>query len=289
LFFATDQCCHRGGSQYLGSNGHARAVVGQRRGARALALDECRRSTKTGIHDDRRKEEPAMTAARLHLVDEAKGDTAGKRRRDAAQGEAIVTTPNGKARAASADRERAETAEKTQPMPASRTRVRPRKRASCVGDVMRSPAVCCRMGDSLHRVAQLMWEHDVGALVVLDDAGRACHVITDRDVCMGAYTQGVALWASHVGSVKPGPLVSCSVDAGVVEVRNLMQEHGVRRIPVLDAAGSVVGVVGLGDLVREATINAPKARMRALTPPQLAQTLVAVYEDVPVPPDRVQR
>jgi CBS domain-containing protein len=123
---------------------------------------------------------------------------------------------------------------------------------------------------------------------VLDDAGRPCHVITDRDVCMGAYTQGVALWASHVGSVRPGPIVSCSVDAGVVEVRHLMQEHGVRRIPVLDAAGSVVGVVGLGDLVREATINAPKARTRGLTPPQLAQTLVAVYEDVPVPPDRVQ-
>lgn len=224
-----------------------------------------------------------MTAARLRLVEEAKGDTAGKRRRGAAQGEVSVT-PSTAAQAASAEAEKA-----AQPMPASRTRVRARKRASCVGDVMRSPAVCCRIGDSLHRVAQLMWEHDVGALVVLDDAGNPRHVITDRDVCMGAYTQGVALWASHVGSVKPGPLVSCSVNAGVIEVRNLMQEYGVRRIPVLDASGSVVGVVGLGDLVREATINAPKARTRALTPPQLAQTLVAVYEDVPVPPDRVQR
>lgn len=232
-----------------------------------------------------------MTAARLRLVEEAKGDTAGKRRRAAAQGEVSVAAPKGNAPASAgsqADTQTVETAEKAQPVPASRTRVRPRKRASCVADVMRSPAVCCRVGDSLHRVAQLMWEHDVGALVVLDDAGRPCHVITDRDVCMGAYTQGVALWASHVGSVKPGPLVSCSADAGVVEARSLMQEHGVRRIPVVDAVGSVVGVVGLGDLVREATINAPKARTRGLTPPQLAQTLVAVYEDVPVPPDRAQ-
>ncbi|HTV19728.1 MAG TPA: CBS domain-containing protein [Polyangiaceae bacterium] len=225
-----------------------------------------------------------MTAARLRLVDEAK-DTASKRR-GAAQGEVAVTAPRAKAPAApNAD---SKNTERTQPMPASRTRVRPGKRASTVADVMRSPAVCCRLGDSLHRVAQLMWEHDVGAVVVLDDAGRACHVITDRDVCMGAYTQGVALWASHVRSVKPGPIVTCSAEAGVVEVRSLMQEHGVRRIPVLDAAGGVVGVVGLGDLVREATINAPKARTRALTAPQLAQTLVAVYEDVPVPPDRVQ-
>jgi CBS domain-containing protein len=152
---------------------------------------------------------------------------------------------------------------------------------------MRAPAICCGVSDTLHRVAQLMWEHDVGAVVVVDDRGKACHVITDRDICMGAYTQGVALWSSHVSSVKPAPLVSCHVGAGVIEVRRLMQEHGLRRIPVLDAAGTVVGVVGLGDLVREATINAPKARNRGLTAPQLAQTLTAVYEDVPVPPDRV--
>jgi CBS domain-containing protein len=264
------------------------------------ALDESRhRQTGSNNHRHRRcrqKEEPAMTAARLRLVEEAKGEAAGKRRREAAQGDVTVTTPSAKepAAAASSGKSAAERAadekpEKAQPMPASRTRVRPRKRASCVADVMRSPAVCCRIGDSLHRVAQLMWEHDVGVVVVLDDGGHPRHVITDRDVCMGAYTQGVALWASRVGSVKPRPLVSCSVDAGVVEVRNLMQEHGVRRIPVLDAAGEVVGVVGLGDLVREATVTAPKARTRALTPPQLAQTLVAVYEDVPVPPDRVQR
>jgi len=243
-----------------------------------------------------------MTAARLRLVDEAKGDTASKRRKDTAQGEMSVAVPStppartegvdgvkaAKADAANADAAKAAAVEAASPMPASRTRVRPGKRTSVVGDVMRSPAVCCRMGDSLHRVAQLMWEHDVGALVVLDDAGKPRHVITDRDVCMGAYTQGVALWASHVGSVKPGPLVSCSVDAGVVEVRSLMQEHGVRRIPVTDAAGTVVGVVGLGDLVREATINAPKARARGLSAPQLTQTLIAVYEDVPVPPERAQ-
>jgi CBS domain-containing protein len=151
---------------------------------------------------------------------------------------------------------------------------------------MHSPAVCCRASDSLHRVAQLMWEHDVGALVVVDDAGTPLHMITDRDVCMGAYTQGVALWASNVPSVKPRPLVWCTSDQDVGEVRRMMEEHAVRRIPVLGEAGELVGVVGFGDLVREATVGTPKARTRGLTPPQLAQTLSAVYEDVPVPPDR---
>ena len=224
------------------------------------------------------------TAARLRLVDEAKGDTASKRR---ASEEAPSSEPASEHPATRGPGAQSERVERPRSTPASRPRVRAGKRPSTVADVMRSPVVCCRVGDTLHRVAQLMWEHDVGAVVVVDEHGRACHMITDRDICMGAYTQGVTLWSSHVSSVKPAPLVSCPVDAGVIEVRRLMEEHGLRRIPVLDATGTVVGVVGLGDLVREATINAPKARNRGLTAPQLAQTLTAVYDDVPVPPDRV--
>jgi CBS domain-containing protein len=227
-----------------------------------------------------------MTAARLRLVDEAKGDTAGKRRTSAARGEAATAPKSGASKAARGPSADSEIVPRQEANPESRTRVRAGKRASTVADVMRSPAVCCRLSDTLHRVAQQMWEHDVGVVVVLDDDGRARHVITDRDVCMAAYTQGVALGSSHVGSVKPAPLVSCSSAAGVVEVRRLMQEHGVRRIPVLDESGAVVGVVGLGDLVREATVGTPKARTRGLTTPQLAQTLTAVYEDIPVPEDR---
>jgi CBS domain-containing protein len=226
-----------------------------------------------------------MTAARLRLVDEAKGDTAGKRRTSAARTDAAEPAPAA-SQAARGPNAESEIAPRREATPESRTRVRAGKRTSTVADVMRSPAVCCRLGDTLHRVAQQMWEHDVGVVVVVDDEGKARHVITDRDVCMAAYTQGVALWSSHVSSVKPAPLVSCSSGAGVIEVRRLMQEHGVRRIPVIDAGGAVVGVVGLGDLVREATAGTPKARTRGLTAPQLAQTLTAVYEDIPVPEDR---
>jgi CBS domain-containing protein len=225
----------------------------------------------------------AMTPARLRLVDEAKGDTAGKGR--AARDD--QATPAQSRKAPRGPGAESEIVPRPNAAPASRTRVRAGKRASTVADVMRSPAVCCRLHDSLHRVAQLMWEHDVGVVVVLDEAGQALHVITDRDVCMAAYTQAVALWATSVQSVKPGPLVFCSSDAGVIEVRRLMQEHGVRRIPVLDGDGAVVGVVGLGDLVREVTVTAPKARTRGLTTPQLAQTLTALYEDVPAPPERM--
>jgi CBS domain-containing protein len=199
-----------------------------------------------------------MTAARLRLVDQAKKATAKK--------------PASASAAA----------------PRSRTRARGSKRAATVGDLMRAPAVCARAGATLHEVAQLMWEHDVGCVVIVDDGGRPLCMVTDRDVCMGAYTQGASLWQSCVESLAPRPLTSCSAGASVAEVRALMEERGVRRIPVVDAAGAVVGVIGIGDLIREAAMAAPKSRTRGLTPAQLLQTLGALYEDIAVPPERVR-
>jgi CBS domain-containing protein len=210
-----------------------------------------------------------MTAARLRVVDSAKVDHAKK-----------------------VDQGKKATAKKSAPAsaPASgpRARTRASKRTARVGDLMRSPAVCCHAGDTLHHVAQLMWERDVGAVVVVDEHDEPRYMVTDRDVCIGAYTQGVSLWDSRVESLRPQPVITCSVDAGVAEVRRAMEEHGVRRIPVVDAAGALVGVIGLGDLIREAAMTAPKDRTRGLTPAQLAQTLSALYEDVAVPPGRVR-
>lgn len=234
-----------------------------------------------------------MKAARLHLVDEAKKDTAAGKSRSAAQGDEVdgatkVTSRRKLSRGSGVQSERVErSAAAPDSTPASRTRAG--KRSSTVADLMRAPAVCCRLTDTLQRAAQLMWEHDVGAVVVLDEAGKARHLITDRDVCMGAYTQGVPLRASGVKSVLPAPLLTCSSETGVAEARRLMQEHGVRRIPVTDASGSVVGVIGLGDLVREARASAPKGRSRAISASQLVQTLAAVYEDTGVPSGRAAR
>ena len=59
-----------------------------------------------------------------------------------------------------------------------------------------------------------------------------------------------------------------------------------RRVPVTDSDGSVVGMLGLGDLTREATMPAPKGRSRGLTTPELARTFAAVYAERRVPDGR---
>jgi len=69
-------------------------------------------------------------------------------------------------------------------------------------ELMVKHVLSCQEGDSMERAAHLMWEGDIGALPVVDDAGRVIGMITDRDICMAAYTQGCSLAAASVGNRK---------------------------------------------------------------------------------------
>ena len=65
-------------------------------------------------------------------------------------------------------------------------------------------AVCtCSERDSLEQAARIMWDSDVGCLVVVGEEGRPIGMVTDRDLTMAAYTQGVALRDASVSSAGP--------------------------------------------------------------------------------------
>ena len=59
-----------------------------------------------------------------------------------------------------------------------------------VRDLMSRPVQTCRSNESLNAAAQKMWDEDIGAVAVVDDKNRVVGVVTDRDLCMAAYTQG---------------------------------------------------------------------------------------------------
>jgi CBS domain-containing protein len=114
-------------------------------------------------------------------------------------------------------------------------------------DLMTNKVLTCQEGDSLERAAQLMWEGDVGALPVVDAGGQPIGMITDRDVCMAAYTQGCCLAGSPVSSAMSRQLYTCKPEDGIGLVEELMRRHRVRRIPVV-GEGRLVGILSLNDL-----------------------------------------
>lgn len=140
-----------------------------------------------------------------------------------------------------------------------------------VQDVMTRSPTTCLLQDSLQTVAQRLWERDCGCLPVVDPDGRALAMITDRDVCMAAWSTGLPLQDLQVGPAMSKELVSCRAQEEVSAASARMAKHGVRRMPVLDANGVVIGIVSLNDLALSAA-KEPQARggntgetMRVLT------------------------
>ena len=119
-----------------------------------------------------------------------------------------------------------------------------------VRDLMSRPVQTCRSSESLNAAAQKMWEEDLGAVAVVDDKNRVVGMVTDRDLCMAAYTQGRPLSEIVLVETMSRHLVACSPEDSIGDALTLMRHHQIRRLPVLDEGRHAVGIISLSDLVR---------------------------------------
>lgn len=120
-----------------------------------------------------------------------------------------------------------------------------------VGDVMTRNVATCTGGDSLHRAAQLMWDRDCGAIPIVDAEGRAVGLVTDRDLCMAAYTRSRPLAAIPVSSLLSGQLFTCSSLNSIDEAVERMRTQRIRRLVVVEGKQQrVVGMLSLADVAR---------------------------------------
>lgn len=140
-----------------------------------------------------------------------------------------------------------------------------------IASIMTRDVQACRSADTLARAAQLMWDHDIGAIPVVDDNGHLVGIVTDRDACMAAYTRGQPLAAIPVADAMSTEVVACVKEANADEVERMMATAQVRRIPVIDATRRLIGIVSLNDL-------AGAMRRREVTAVEVADTLAAVCE-----------
>jgi CBS domain-containing protein len=121
-----------------------------------------------------------------------------------------------------------------------------------VEQIMNRDVKSCRPQDSLSSAAQIMWEQPCGALPVVDDGYRPIGFLTDRDICMAAYTQGKPLAELRVEIAMSRKVVTCRADDDLSKAAALMRQSHTRRIPVIDRDGMLVGLLTLDDLACEA-------------------------------------
>jgi CBS domain-containing protein len=110
------------------------------------------------------------------------------------------------------------------------------------------PVYTVQPTETVARAARLMCDHSVGALVITDESGvTPLGVITDRDL-VWLIAEGFDPQAA-VGQFVHSPLHTARVTDSLSEVTRKMQEHGVRRLPIVDQEARLIGMVSLDDVL----------------------------------------
>jgi CBS domain-containing protein len=119
-----------------------------------------------------------------------------------------------------------------------------------VKEVMSANPACCTPNESAQNAAKMMCDRNVGSIpVVADHQSRALvGMITDRDLWCSIVAHGLDPKATQIQEFITYTPVSCRDGENVATCERLMQERQVRRIPVVDAEGRVIGIVSQADL-----------------------------------------
>lgn len=121
-----------------------------------------------------------------------------------------------------------------------------------IGEICSRDVVFVRRGESVATAARQMRENHVGCLVVADETdGKRVPVgmLTDRDITVAVVAPNLDAAAILVGDVMSGELLSVQEDAGIGETVELMRVRGIRRLPVTDADGTLIGLVAADDIM----------------------------------------
>lgn len=136
-----------------------------------------------------------------------------------------------------------------------------RREAARVEQLMTKEVRTCTPVQTLNDAARAMWEGDCGCIPVLAEEGRdrVVGVLTDRDICMAAYTQGRTLREVRIGDVMTRAVLSCGPGDTLDEAEATMRAGRVRRLPVVDDAGKLLGILSLADIARDAEQRGARA------------------------------
>lgn len=120
------------------------------------------------------------------------------------------------------------------------------------GDIMHRGAQWIPAHETLDRAAQLMRDLNVGALPISDENERLCGILTDRDIVVGCVALGHDPAKVTAGELAQGTPRWIDAGADVSEVLHEMQDHQIRRLPVI-ADKRLVGMISEADLAQHLT------------------------------------
>lgn len=120
-----------------------------------------------------------------------------------------------------------------------------------------NPRSCGRDTD-LATAARIMGECDCGFVPVVDDKGRIAGALTDRDICLAMARATRPPTQMRAGEIATGTVYTCRPDDPAGSALETMEQHAVRRLPVVNDRNELVGVLSMGDCIQSARENEPE-------------------------------
>jgi CBS domain-containing protein len=119
-----------------------------------------------------------------------------------------------------------------------------------IKEIMSRDPACCVLSDSAQVVARILCDRNIGSMPVVADqeSRRLVGMITDRDLCCSVVAEGLDPKTTLIEKLIHLPAVACRDGENIETCERLMQEHQVRRIPIVDAEDRVIGIVSQADL-----------------------------------------
>lgn len=127
-------------------------------------------------------------------------------------------------------------------------------------DVMTSDPACCSPATTLDAVAKLMVDNNCGEIPVIDTSNRPVGVVTDRDIVCRVVAEGKNPMGHTAESCMTQPVVTVPGNAPLDEVVAVMEEHQIRRVPVVDEDGCCTGIIAQADVA----LTAPEPEVAEL-------------------------
>jgi len=149
-----------------------------------------------------------------------------------------------------------------------------------VKEIMTQDVKTCGAEDRLSTAARIMWDNDCGIVPIVADDGRLLGVVTDRDVCIACWSRDARPSEIPAAQAMSTALKTCSADDTVETAGQIMETSQVRRLPVTDTDGWLVGLISVSDLARAAA-RAQTVKQKGIPSTRFLGTIAAICRPRP--------
>jgi CBS domain-containing protein len=143
-----------------------------------------------------------------------------------------------------------------------------------VEDLMTAKVSSCHPANNLAELTEMMWTQRCGALPVVDDSGKVLGVITDRDICVALGTRNIRASDVLARDVSPLKCFRCGPADDVRDALKTMAAEEVSRLPVVDDAGKLLGMLSIDDVTFHAAYGCSSLNDR-----EIINAIAAIRED----------